>query len=423
MKVVARKRELLEARVIRIPLRERDLTSYFAKKALEYGKYPDRYRGLLDERAQRFLERYGISLVPRRTLMGQTIARRWEEEIESNAIIDKAKLLVGTRRLDEVRRIPTIIQEDGLAVTWTAIEDALTRSGTSVTPDFRYLLQHIYFKAYVEEYDLRVLGGLPFERVTFGVAPADHQYDYECLQQALRAAGLWDLVMSLDAASLIDLRYRAGYTDFRRKFALVAELAARPSEVREVFVGAADRARLRVAQHILRRIPVKYPVRGIELTAAEMNDVDECLAAVAACVFAPSELIDGSSKVEAIGRRRDFAPVTINIDRVEVQMPKYEFHGPVSASYIGDRGTVVIGSVSYNAAELRREIALVAEELDRSGKPVEASAVREAADAKDQAGLLRALAKGGSIVGDVAKRVGASLIAEVLKEALKLGSP
>ena len=211
-KTLARCPEFLTERLIVMPLREERLDAYFEKKKKEYGPFGNMYPMLLGSSGQEILKRYPMSLILRTSRVGEEIVKAWEEGPDRSGIWKKLILGVQPCEVERIRKTARVILEKDIAITWPAI---MKEAGDNIKIEPRLLrsaLQHHYFSVYIREFNLRVVTRIPFARgVSFDLESIDLGYDYEAVKIALRSIGLWEIVQSMSARCLIDLRAKLNY--------------------------------------------------------------------------------------------------------------------------------------------------------------------------------------------------------------------
>lgn len=164
-----RRIEFLDQRLIRWPMKETNWDLFFNKKRREYRPFKNLYKGLYDHKVMEALGKHSINLMPRISDIGNRIVESWEEGPDQNGIWQTLVIGVDTETVEKVRGIPRLIQNNGTAVTWKAIQGIYyTSVGKGLINDkFRYGVQYHYFKVYIDEYQLKIIGSLPFASSDF----------------------------------------------------------------------------------------------------------------------------------------------------------------------------------------------------------------------------------------------------------------
>jgi nucleoside phosphorylase len=226
-------------RMIRMPIKEETLEDFIEKRQREYLPFKHMYPQLFDPDSLRLLKNFSVSLVSRTSDVGLSIVKQWEEGPDISDIWRKTTINLSANEIERIRRIPRSIKDLGLGVTWPSIAERVG-SNLGIDPQvFRYILQNHYFRVYINEFNLRIITGLPFTRTNFLLEPHNLCYDYEALKGALSCLGVWKIIQSLSADSMMQLRAQHGYFVFRDFFDKVANKSSSPREVTQVFARGA----------------------------------------------------------------------------------------------------------------------------------------------------------------------------------------
>ena len=242
-RALTRCQDLLIDRVIRMPIKEETLEDFLEKRQREYFPVRNIYPELFDPNILNLLKTYSIALIPRMSDVGVSIVNQWEEGPDTSNVWKKAMVGVPSVIIERMRRIPRSIKESGVGVVWPSIAE---RIGSDIDVDlqrFRAILENHYFNVYLREFNLRTVTNLPFSRINFFLDSNDLRYDYEAVKAALSSIGLWKIIQSLSANSLIQLRTQHGYFVFRDFFDKVAGKARSSREVAQVFARGAYKLR------------------------------------------------------------------------------------------------------------------------------------------------------------------------------------
>jgi nucleoside phosphorylase len=157
------------------------------------------------------------------------------------------------------------------------LHEAVTGAGANAGFELRRVLQHYYFASYIEEYRPVRIAGFPFVRDEFDLPAPGRAYEYPALRQALLPLGLWSLITSLSARSMLHLREMTGYYLFREAYHIAANSVTSRQELGYVFAELARSARIKPPSINMR----EPPRRGVVLRASELEDVDAILGLVA----------------------------------------------------------------------------------------------------------------------------------------------
>ena len=276
---IIRRPEYLVDRLFRLPLREETLDFFWEKKRREYYPFRNKYAGLFDHRNEVLLRRFSGAIISRNSKIADELLRTWEQGPDTNSIWRGMMPQYNASQIEAIREVPRHIRDEGAAVTWPAIYDRVQRMNIPNSLPLRYILQNHYFDIYLREYGLTVLTRLPFARVAFVSGTSDLTNDYESLKVALSTLSIWEVVRNLSAGSMLSLRSKPGFYDFRRVFDLVAHKAPTTWDVGLCFARAASRARM---SNGLRKIIRSYrggivPICGYELNDSELHAIGERL--------------------------------------------------------------------------------------------------------------------------------------------------
>ncbi len=237
-------------RLVRWPIRE-SLDDYWAKKEEEYAAQRPAYQGLFDKEAQAFVEQNAHLLLRRRSNIGSMLVERWERAPDVDEYWRTETASVPPGVIEMFRRIPRVLLEAGSAVTWMSIHDRV-RELAARFPQYRHLVQRIYFGIYMEEYDLRVLSGLPFARFSYGLAGEELFYRYEAIQAIVEPSGLWLDLLHLSPWDMARLRRMPDYFRFRHRAFELCRRAKSLYDLREAAaVAPAETERVRAETEIL----------------------------------------------------------------------------------------------------------------------------------------------------------------------------
>lgn len=209
------------ARLLQLPMRESNLTDYAEKKKLEYMPMIDRYSGLFDDRRLGFLGQNAMGIIKRKSRIGDEIVRGWELGPDSK-LWAEAKRKVGAKDIEIIRTIPARLANDGVALTWSAIEPNLPNGGRVACQEFRNSLQHVYFEQYCAEFNLVIMTGLSFAHEEFGLPNFRAVYDYHRLARFLDAFELREFLLNCNAEVLVALKATSGFTRYVDAYAQLA---------------------------------------------------------------------------------------------------------------------------------------------------------------------------------------------------------
>lgn len=274
----AKRREaFFEERMILWPMREVSVDELFAKKERSYRPHKDKYEGLYDESVRKFLKKYPQNIITRKTKIGVSIAKGWEEGPDVNSLWRTIAEILVKRQIDEIIKIPICLLEQDIAITWAAIESLLPRDINIDKTELRRILQNIYFRLYMQEFQLEILSNIPFARDNFGLGKDYCYYDWNYLKAALSPLGIWDLIQCMSDKSILALRLKPGYLLFKETYKIISEQCKNVSEVIVIFSVAYKKIledKLVDATLIKKIIPTKVFRRGFLLKEEQINYLD-----------------------------------------------------------------------------------------------------------------------------------------------------
>lgn len=211
--VMETKQAFREERLILLPMRE-SLDEYWAKKEREYASVRGQYSGLFSREGRKFVEQNARLLTDRPFVIGSRLLRRWEEAPDSSRYWHERFRMLPPSVIQLFGRVPAYIADDGEAITWQSIYARIPEVARR-HPEYRRLVQHIYFGIYMQHLDLRILTRLPYVRDDFGLGSGDLFYDYEGLRTVIEPSGLWNRLLTMSAYDIVALRKTSGYFAFR----------------------------------------------------------------------------------------------------------------------------------------------------------------------------------------------------------------
>jgi nucleoside phosphorylase len=321
-KAMARCETYTHERIIRMPIREESLESFFDKKLREYAPFRADYANLFDQDVQELIKKHSIALTSRTSSVAREIIDQWERGPDEGGIWRNFTDRIQPRELERIRRVPRSIYQTGIAVTWRSMVELLDNKSGVDLRQLRAILQNHYFSVYMREFDLRVVTNLPFSRSSFSLGSGDLTYDYEALKSALAAAGLWELVLSMSAPSMIALRQTSGYYIFRDIF---DELARRCSTARDIGRVVARIRHNSRAIYNETRILDRYSrpsgiamLYGLMLSHDEVEAISARLEAVSMNAIELADAVEDDRRRQAESAARQFAKTTAPTRKVAV---------------------------------------------------------------------------------------------------------
>lgn len=212
--VLESKRAYMDARLIRLPIRE-SLDEFWAKKERGYANVRDKYEGLFDIQGQRFVEDNRNLLVDRVFEIGSQLVERWEAAPDESPYWQQQIGKFPATVVELFRRVPAQLADEGKAVTWASISDRISDLARRYS-NYRRLVQHIYFGIYLQALDLRVVTGIPALHGTFGLGSQELFYNFQAIESLVAPTNLWSAILEMPADAMMRLRRTPGYFRFRR---------------------------------------------------------------------------------------------------------------------------------------------------------------------------------------------------------------
>ena len=212
--VVKRKSAYLRERLFELPMRETALSDYVEKKRQEYEPMRALYTGLFDDQRIQFLSDNALGLIPRKAVIGESIAKHWLAGPDENKRSWRpVSFMIRAKSIDFLRTIPRQLIDRGIAATWPAILNLLPRDASPVERELRRVLQHDYFSLYAREFNLVVLRNLPLMQDNFGLSSEPKIYDFEWLRTCLSQIGQ-ECLLNASAEAILYLRKQYGFIRF-----------------------------------------------------------------------------------------------------------------------------------------------------------------------------------------------------------------
>ncbi len=266
----------LQEGLIQLPMREDNLADFAEKKRTGYEPMRDRYSGLFSDTRIGFLGRHATGIIKRKTHITEGILLGWENGPDQNSKVwQPVKKILTAKTISDIGRIPRILDDRGVAVTWAAIVEELPTAANNAGSALRNVLQHVYFGQYCREFKLIGLNSIPHVRQHFDI-PFAIGYDYRALSSFLDIFFLRDILFEAPAQLILELRKQPGFIAFIDGY---GELAKRYKSLTDLQYMAG-----------LARAAVKYPGETIakkrfslyELSYIEIRELGTILEEVAA---------------------------------------------------------------------------------------------------------------------------------------------
>ncbi|MBB3387216.1 MULTISPECIES: hypothetical protein [unclassified Rhizobium] len=204
----------LEKGLVRLPMRETNLTDFAEKKRLEYSPARNRYSGLYDDTRMNLLSSHGAAFVQRKVQIGPTIVNGFETGIDT-----RLQAWSGIRQnapsevIENMRTIPARLADDGKALTWSMIEPNLVESASPFRREMRDALQYTYFQEYCREFKAIVLTDIPHMPVEFYLPAERAVYSMRRFRVFLDGMSADKLLLEASADTIMRFRRDAGFIE------------------------------------------------------------------------------------------------------------------------------------------------------------------------------------------------------------------
>ena len=236
-------RAYLKAGVIQFPMRQNSLAEYAERKRVGYQRMRNRYSGLFDDTRIGFLGENAKGIINRKSHITENILRSWEAGPETRRKLWRAvKELLTPRLVDIVAHVPVLLDQRGMALTWSAIQPELPEEALAAAPELRDALQHIYFREYCNEFGLVVLTQIPHILRDFGLPTEPRIYSYRRLEAFLGMFDLQGVIFDGPADLIVELRRGCGgFISFMDAYAGLAGIAPSETDIK-FFAGRARKS-------------------------------------------------------------------------------------------------------------------------------------------------------------------------------------
>lgn len=217
-------RAYLSESLIQLPMREENLADFAEKKRIGYEPMRDRYSGLYNDTRIGFLGDTAQGIIQRKTHITAGILKDWTSGPEAGRTFWKpAKAILTPPQVDLVARIPLLLDERGVALTWAAIAPELPDDVKPASGALRSTLQHVYFRQYCHEFNLCALSGVPHVIHDFRVPVEEHAHNFKRLGLFLDLFELRDLLFEAPADLIVALKKQPGFIAFCDAYAMLAQ--------------------------------------------------------------------------------------------------------------------------------------------------------------------------------------------------------
>lgn len=204
----------LERGLVRLPMRETNLSDFAEKKRLEYSPARNRYSGLYDDTRMNILSSYGAALVQRKVQIGPAIVNGFQTGVDTRLPAwSGIRQKVPSEVIENLRITPARLADDGQALTWSMIEPNLIESSTPFQREMRDALQYTYFQEYCREFKAIVLTDIPHMPVEFYLPAERAVYSMRRFRVFLDAMSTDRLLLEASADTIIRFRRDAGFIE------------------------------------------------------------------------------------------------------------------------------------------------------------------------------------------------------------------
>jgi nucleoside phosphorylase len=249
--------EFITAGLIAFPVRESSIAEFIAKKELEYAGVRATYKGVYSREAAHFLRKYAHALTKRHAYVGQAMLPIWEAGPDASAVWAPIKERATADLVEQVRKAPYWLKENGESITWAGMRRFLTPDAVTLTFEINQALQHEYMQIYLREYGATIVSRLPPKPTDLFLEATNLSYDYVCWRDAMRMLGLWPGISELQPADVVRLRNTYGFLAFMAAFEALCVACDSARIVRIAIAAAVDASR---RENVARRVAMMEPL-------------------------------------------------------------------------------------------------------------------------------------------------------------------
>jgi hypothetical protein len=298
-------REYLASEVLQFPLREGNLADYAEKKRIEYQPMRNRYSGLFSDNRIDFLSQNAPGLIRRKTHISEGILSGWSDGVDTDHKAWKQiRTLLPVSAVEAVRRIPRVLSDSGVALTWSAIAPRLQGEAQGAAALLRNALQYTYFSLYCAEFKLISLVEIPFMLEDFYLPRLPKVYNYRRLQRFLDVFGSAGVFFDAPASLLVRLRSGSGFIAL---IDVYAELAAKAGTLTDLTFAASEAAK--VSGYAWHTVSKRFGAFGELPGDLEFLELDHAMDAAATCLSGEHGL--RTRKETTAGTTADTKPIKI----------------------------------------------------------------------------------------------------------------
>ena len=204
----------LQHGLVRLPMRETNLSDFAEKKRGEYSQARNRYSGLFDDTRMNILSSHGAALVQRKVQIGPAIENGFLTGVDSRLSAWKGiRQAAPSEVIMNMRAVPTQLSNEGLALTWSMIEPKLLTSSKPFHKPMRDALQYTYFQEYCREFKTIVLTDIPHVSVIFFLPTDSTVYSMRRFRAFLEVMSADKLLLEASADAIIRFRREPGFIE------------------------------------------------------------------------------------------------------------------------------------------------------------------------------------------------------------------
>lgn len=241
--IIARSSIFFDAGLIKLPMREINLADLIEKKRIEYHSVSASFSGLFDETRLGLFSKTTPFFIPRQTRIGESATQHWEAGPDEDTNWIPLISAITPQGVDRLRSAPTLLLEDGIALTWPALLPQLDNEAKASEALVRVVLQQNYFSLYLDEYNAALMCDLPNNLDVFIPREMERYYSFRTLFNVLQSLGLtW--VWELSPLNFVQLRCSAGWTSFADALVQLIALRLTEGNIRTAFTASAQKYRL-----------------------------------------------------------------------------------------------------------------------------------------------------------------------------------
>lgn len=197
----------LDKGLIRLPMRETNLTDFAEKKRIEYSFARNRYSGLFDDTRMSLLNSHGAAITSRKVQIGPAIVNGFLSGVDtrSTAWAD-IRENASTKVIEDMRIVPEKLANEGKALTWSMIKPNLIDEGALFHKQMRDALQYTYFNEYCREFKIIALCDIPYIAVDFSLPTNRAVYSMRRFRTFLESLNADRFFLEASAKTIVKFR-------------------------------------------------------------------------------------------------------------------------------------------------------------------------------------------------------------------------